>query len=418
MNGSGRVFRAVALAGCLFGARASGEPVTCKLLTRNNVATCATRASPDLVAARHGVSAADARIDAAAPWLPSRPNVAISAGRATRDATNAALAWRAELSQEIEIGGQRSARGRAARAEALAERGAADTANRDVVERALLLYFDALAAREEAALEGRAEAVAARVERATLALAERGGAAQVDADVAQAKTSQATRARLDAERRTEHTLAALASLVGLPRIEVRGSLTALPLPASLKLDPEALPEVASLRHEARAERARVEVYRRQRVPNLTLSLFVERDGYEQQVLGAGLSMPLPMPYPMVRTYGAEIRESEALALRAASRANARSRDATRRLSSATIEYRARERALLQFSAERLARTERSLSDLAAEIEGQRLPARDALLAQETLLDYLRSHIAARLAVCRASVLVRRATGKLDSGGLQ
>lgn len=64
----------------------------------------------------------------------------------------------------------------------------------------------------------------------------------------------------------------------------------------------------------------------------------------------------------------------------------------------------------------LARAERSLEDMATEIEQQRLAARDALVAQQALLDYLRSHVAARHAVCRASVELLRASGLPVRGG--
>ncbi|GMV19802.1 MAG: TolC family protein [Polyangiaceae bacterium] len=412
MTGLGLLSWAGAALLLLASASAAAAPGACRILTRDNVAECATRASPALASAAHAVSAAEGRVTAATPWLPSRPVLGLSAGRATRTGSGSALAWRAELAQELELGGQRGARGQLARAEASAHKHAASAVSRDIAASALLFYFDALAADEEARLERRAERVAERVALAAQALAERGGAPRVDADVAAVSAARATQARLDAERRGKRARTELGSLVGQTEAQVSGLLEPLPRPPRGQGDPEALPEVATLRAEQRAERARAETFRRQRVPNVSVSLFVERDGYDEQVLGGGVQIPLPV----ARTYSGEIREAEALALRASSRAHERTREARLRWATAALEYDARAKALAAFSPERVARAERSLEDMATEIEQQRLAARDALVAQQALLDYLRSHVAARHAVCRASVELLRASGLPVRGG--
>lgn len=416
MTGSGVLSRAGVLALLLTSAPATAAPGSCRVLTRDNVVGCATQASPALASAAHGARAAEGRVTAAAPWLPSRPVLGVSAGRATRAGDRSALAWRAELAQELELGGQRGARGELARAEASAHKHAAAAVSRDIATSALLLYFDALAADEEARLERRAERVAARVSQVVQALADGGGAPRVEADVAALGAAKATQARLDAERRGKRARTELGFYVGQPEARVAGALEPLPRPARGPGDPDAMPEVAVLRAEQRAERARAETFRRQRVPNLTLSLFVERDGYDEQVLGGGVQIPLPLPHPVARTFSGEIREAEALALRASSRAEERTREARLRWSSAVLEYDARAKALAAFSPERVTRTERTLEDIATEIEQQRLAARDATVLQQALLDYLRAHVAARHALCRASVELSRASGQPVRGG--
>jgi cobalt-zinc-cadmium efflux system outer membrane protein len=410
MNRLGLLSRAGAGALLFFSATAAAAPGVCKKLTRHNVAGCSTRASAAVLSASHDVGAAEARVTAAAAWLPSLPVLGVSAGRATRAGSSSALAWRAELAQELELGGQRGARGQAARAEVAARRHAAVSLSRDVAADALLLFFDALAADDEARLERRAEAVLKRAERASRALADRGGAPSVDADIAQASWAKATQARLDAERRSQRARAELASLVGAAEVEVSGALEPLPRAVRSQSDPEAFPEVAASRAAQRAEHARAETYRRSRFPNLSVSLFVEHDGYDERVLGGGVQIPLPLPHPVVTTLSGEIREAEALALSASSRAAQKKREALLRWTKAVQDYEARTRALRSFDPERVARAERTLADIADEVEQQRLAVRDGVVLQQALLEFLRARLAARHALCRASVELQRASG--------
>lgn len=418
MNRLGLLSRAGAGALLFCSTTAAAPPGACKKLTRDNVAACSTKASAVVLSATHDVSAAEGRETAAAAWLPSRPVLGVSAGRATRSGGRSGLAWRAELAQELELGGQRGARGQAARADVAARKHAAVSLSRDVAADALALFFDVLAADEEARLERRAESVLRRAELASRALADRGGAPSVDADIAQASRAKATQARIEAERRGQRARAELAFHVGASEVEVSGALEPLPRAVRSQSDPEALPAVAALRAAQRAERARAEIYRRGRIPNLSVSLFVEHDGYDERVLGGGVQIPLPLPHPVVTTFSGEIREAEALALKASLQAAQKKREALLRWTEAVQDYDARSKALRSFDPEEVSRAERTLADISTEVEQQRLAVRDAVVAQQALLDFLRAHLAARHALCRASVELQRAAGGPMGGRAQ
>ncbi|MCK6536499.1 MAG: TolC family protein [Polyangiaceae bacterium] len=415
MNRLGLLSRAGTGALLFCSATAAAAPGACRTLTRDTVAVCATRNSLAIQTGAQDVSAAEARVLAAAPWLPARPVLGVSAGRATRSGGRSGLAWRAELAQELGLGGQRAARGRAARAEVAAKKHAALAVTRDVEAEALLLFFEVIAADDEARLERRAERLLERAETAVRVLADQGGAPSVDAEIARATRIKATQLRLEAERRGRRARAALAFQIGASEVVVSGLLEPLPRAGLAWRDPEELPEVATWRAEQRAEQARAEGFRSGRIPNLSVSLFVEHDGYDERVLGGGVQIPLPLPHPAVTTFSGEIREAESLAIKASHQAALKKREAVLRWRTATEDYEARVKALRSFDSERVSRAERALADLADAVDERRLAVRDAIVAQQALLDFLRGHVAARHALCRASIELRRASGQPIGG---
>jgi cobalt-zinc-cadmium efflux system outer membrane protein len=66
----------------------------------------------------------------------------------------------------------------------------------------------------------------------------------------------------------------------------------------------------------------------------------------------------------------------------------------------------------------LERAERSLGELSAQIEAERLSVRDALPAQQALIDLLRAHLEELEALCLASVELARALDLPLEQGLQ
>jgi cobalt-zinc-cadmium efflux system outer membrane protein len=174
--------------------------------------------------------------------------------------------------------------------------------------------------------------------------------------------------------------------------------------------------VLALRAESHAERARADLLRRQRVPSPTISAFVERDGFSEQVLGVGLSFPVPLPHPLGRTFAGEIAEAEALARAAGARAALAERDVQANSTRAVAAYTAARRRALLYGPERTDRARDSLRKMASEIEAGRLAVRDAVIAQEALIDLLLAALAAKEDLCMASVGLARAAGvELERG---
>jgi cobalt-zinc-cadmium efflux system outer membrane protein len=150
-----------------------------------------------------------------------------------------------------------------------------------------------------------------------------------------------------------------------------------------------------------------------------VSVFVQKDGFDEKVLGVGLAFPLPLPEPVGRMHSGEIAENEALARRAALLAAESRRSAKGDLQRALADYAAALEATQAYDQSRLQRSEATLASLAAQVEAGRLSTRDAVILQEPLFDVLLGAIESRRRLCVASADVAQAAGlRLTDGGVQ
>ena len=409
---------ALAMAAFAWAWPVAAEP--CSTLSRANLIRCARQASLERRAGQAAVRAADGRVRAADPWLPSNPALELSGAR-RRAGGETDVNWSASLGVELELAGQRGARRRAAVADREAQQSELSALERAAAVEAYRLYFEVLAARERGRVLDELGAAATGVWQAADAAAERGAAAGIEADVAEAARVSMERRKLEAERDERAASVALAHLVGLradERLAVVGPLE--PLPAAAKVRAGAVPpdppEVVALVAEGRASTARASALRRSRVPNPTLSVFVQRDGFNEQVLGLGLALPLPLPEPLGRTSSGAIAESEALADRAAWLAQSRRRAAHSELGQALVGYDTSQKSAQALSPERAARAQRMSASLATEVQAGRVPVRDAILFQGPLLELVLDAIEAKKSLCLASLELVRAAGLPLDGG--
>jgi outer membrane protein, heavy metal efflux system len=405
-------------------ARAQGG---CAVVSRSNVAACAVGASALITAEREGVRAATGRRTAAAPWFPSNPVLSLSAARrgGGTEGQSAVLNYYASLAQEVELAGQRASRRRAADAEVSARTNDVVATTRMVAANAYVAYFDVLATRDALALARRLEATGAQVARVTRARADAGVTSAVDAEVTEVASIRLVRDRLEAERTHRTALAMLATLLGhepLPdAVSATGELDPLPgsdaLVASARMQAvRERPEVKALKDDQRGFAARAEAFRRARFPTLTLQVFAQNDGFNEQIFGAGVALPLPLPQPLGRTYVGEAVEAEAVATQTGARAEQMTRVLSSELAVALASYEAARAQAALYTPERVARTEKVIADMATEIEAGRLAVRDAVVAQQQLMDLLRARVDARRALSVASVDVALASGATLEAG--
>lgn len=400
---------------------ASPGPACQGPLSRDALVACVLAEHPSVRAAEAGREAAAGRKLAARTVLPSNPQVEITAARRVG-------LWNGErdtniygrLSQELEIAGQRRKRIAAADAGiAVAER-QVELTRRDLVAAALSAYFELLAAQaQRAMLERIARAAQTLIELARGSEAAGLGSA-LNADVAVAAAVRVQRQQVDAARRVASARATLGGLLGrdpgAAPLEVLGELTPLPLPQELgPLVEGALARRAEI-ELAKAERElfarQVEVYRRVRAPNPSVVLFAQRDGFAERVLGGGIAFPIVLPSPLGRTFAGEIAENKALVRRAEAELERWRRQVRAEVEVGFRELSARKTELDLFEPARLRRAEEHLSAIGEEMAAGRIPIREAVVLQQTLLEYLASHIDTRRALALASVELARVSGLL------
>lgn len=394
-------------------------------VTRANVARCAVAVSPSVRSEAFGVEALRGRERAAGTWLPSNPNLVLTASRRTGPGGQPeAFNWNAGLSQEVEIGGQRGRRLEAATAQLTAQEQRVLVARREVAAAAWIAYYDVLAAEEGHVLAVRLSSAATGLAVLARARADQGLSSAIEADIAEANTTRFVRVRFEQERRLTEARARLAVLLGVDPAStpaVEGDL--VPLSGVEEKARSAIgrmnerPEVRAAEAEREAFESRAALYRRSRIPNPLVSVFVQNDGFNERVFGVGLTLPIPVPAPIGRTYAGEITETGALARRAGTETDRVRRDIGLTLVTSLRELESRRREVDAVTPEQVDRAERGVQALAQEIGAGRLNVRDALFAQQALVELLQARLAARHALCVASVQLARAAGiPLDGDG--
>jgi cobalt-zinc-cadmium efflux system outer membrane protein len=323
--------------------------------------------------------------------------------------------WSAALSQELEIAGQQGARRKAVDAELEAQRNRVTISEREVAVIAWAAYFEAIAAREESALTSQLSAVAVQVATAARSRAALGLIAPVDADLAEATATRLNVVAIGNERRMAAANADLVWLVGgepgRDRVAAEGPLD--PLPAAGRQSPwpamAERPEFKAADAERRALTMKAEALRRSRVPSPTLSIFAQNDPFEGHVLGLGLALPIPIP-GWGRTYGGEIAETDAWTRRAETETENTKRTLQLAIVKARQTFESRQRELSAYSSQQEQRAQESLRSLGEEVAAGRLAVRDAVVAQQTLIDLLQGRLEARRSLCLASVELLRVEG--------
>jgi len=323
------------------------------------------------------------------------------------------------LSQELEIAGQRGARRDSADAALDAQSKRVLLSRREAASLAWIAFFDAVAARAAERLAERQLTLTESLSAVAHARAEQGLVAPVEADVAAATRVQAILTELAAERRSSESTSILLSMLGLD--PVRGSLVIEGELVPIAGVEDALanygsgaaadrPELRLLDAQRRAQESRAAAFRRSRIPNPTISLFAQRDGIDERLLGVGIAFPIPLPGNVGHTYLGEIAESEALARRAVTEREAAERQLRLDIAIAAQSFASRGKEVQAFSTEAVTQAEASLVSLTLQVEAGRLALRDAVVAEQSLIELLRSNIEARRQWCLASVTLARALG--------
>lgn len=398
------------------------ESECARTISRTNIVQCAEAASLAVKSERALLSAGEGRREAVSPLLPSNPVLSLSGDRRTNPADDVRYNWYVTLSQELEIAGQRGVRRDAVDAELEAQSKRVVLSRRDTAALAWVAYFDAVAAADEQRLAARLTVSAQTIAAVAAARSEKGLIAPIDSDVADAASIRILQTKLEADRQVADANAVVASMLGLdpskPTPAIVGDLVPIGVTqaADIQKIAGAHPEVLALDAERRALALRADAFRRARIPNPTLSVFAQNDGIDEHVFGVGVAIPIPIPGNVGRTYRGEIAEAEALSQRATIERDRATREIRLEIAVAIQTFDARAKETEAFSPERISRAETSLASIAQEVESGRLAVRDAVVAQQALIDLLRSNVEARREWCLASVKLAKALNVPLEGG--
>lgn len=409
-------------------ARAEAPPCAGPFRAPAEIAACAITESLEVQSARLELRALSGRRVSAGVLLPNHPLAALSLAQRSPQGPEAARGtffnWYVTLSQELEIAGQRGARLDWVDAEMAAQVRRVGAAEQEAAAAALVAYYKLLGARETLRLAEALFGVASALARLSSGRVAQALAAPVDADVAVAETAKLGLVRIEAAQLLRSTQAALSSLLGidpLKQTEVNGAWPPELPPlgqadlSDMELVERALTlrgEVAAAEQEQRARAQQVRLLRRARVPNIALSFLAQSDGLNELVLGGGVQVPLALPSPLGPSKRGEIAEMGVRAEQAATRLAQARRRVQLEVTQAAANERAKAEALTLFPPELLQRAEADLQALEQAVAAQRMPLREALLQQRSLIELLQSHVRVQLEAALARVELVRAAGLL------
>lgn len=425
------------LAFLLWGAAQAAPPVCDSVTEPTAVVACALAHSPELRSQEQEIRVLAGQRLRARSLLPALPVVQVSfAGRRPLVPSSAAevgttFNWYLSLSQELEIAGQRGARVRAAEVALSAQERRVFVTAQEVASTALFAYYELLAAREAAELGRELARIAEQLAAIGQARAQAALTSPVDAHAASAEAARLGALRFEAERRAAELQINLAAQLGEPqRSVVGGSLDALP-DGAIGSGPSAAAtagaadglaqglveqalrlrgDVAVAQLEQQAQAARVQVLRRERVPNLTLTFMAQRDGFDEQVLGGGLAFPLPLPAPLGPSRAGEIAAAQAQVSQAALTVER----VQRRVHAEVLHALKREQSYaaqaLLFPEALAAQTRADLAALAQALAERTLAPREVLLLERTLVEFLLGRLEVRRGLALARIERLHATG--------
>jgi cobalt-zinc-cadmium efflux system outer membrane protein len=355
---------------------------------------CALSRSDSVAKSRGELQAALGRRVSAGQLLPSNPALDVSLGRRRAESGRSDLDRGVELSQAIELGGQRGARIAGADVEEIAARAVLAAAEREVVADVLSSVIAVDRGRAFARHAAEEAQAARRLEAVSAGRVAQGVGSALDADLALAARVEAERASARADRDAREAEALLVTVVGEAVRLADGARLPSPWVPSRSVDAmehDALERRAAVqvaRAQARAGSARVDLLRRERVPDVTFGVFLRHEEFSD-VVGGRIGVALPL---FRRNQGA-IAEAEGRVVEAEAALRRAEREARLELRTAYARWeRTRDiaRGIPQGTDERLGAALQRLQDAYARgsvpLPGALSSIREVIAARRSVLD--------------------------------
>jgi len=258
------------------------------------------RGNPDLLAERQETAVARAELrQARLPAFNPQAELELPAA-----ATGGVGQFEASLSQEIEVAGQRSLRGRAAQLGVSRAESTVRNAARETVAEASATYFEAFSTRQQLRLAEATLALNERLLSAVRIQAREGEISALEADLAEIDYGRSRARVLSSRREATRAEQELKRLVGIAPgqpLRLAEDFPGAPVPGALHADSliavalARRPDLAARSAAAEQFRALAGLARREALPNLRVGVVAERDedGGSPR-FGVGVGVPIPV----------------------------------------------------------------------------------------------------------------------------
>lgn len=243
-----------------------------------------------------------------------------------------------------------------------------------------------------------------------------GLAPAIDAELSLAELQKARSYLEDTLRRKKAAVTDLYVMMGLPYIENDQNLPEdwkipqipeIALEDYLKLAKENRADYEALSWEAKAMEARKKLVQKERIPNVTLSGFIQNDGFNERVVGARITIPLPI----ARDYSAELLSAQAESKQALAREEIGEHTVRSQAIKAWNNYFSWKKVYEEYKNSELSKNyQETLDAIQRATERGDLSIRDAILLKKPFLDYKVQLIQIKREFALSSIEFLRAAG--------
>ncbi|MBE7412933.1 MAG: TolC family protein [Leptospiraceae bacterium] len=390
-------------------------------VTLKDIVECVIDHSPEYKSSRLELNVIKGRKIAAGYFFPSNPQVSLmqSYRKQTQNqgeftGLQSSVNGEVMLSQEIYIGGQRKGRLDVADKEFASQVRRVTVMEREMIYNALvasLMYFSLI---EELRLSENLYSLAKDIYEVAKARSEKGLAAPIDTDIAEAELVKMKRFFLLTKRKTELAKGNLTVMMGIP---FHASIELLEKPKNPvfqnmsvdRLTEEALKvraEIQASEADILTQDSKITLLKKETIPNLTISGFLQRDGFNENVIGGRLSLPLKI----FRDNSGELLEELSRKQQLINKAEVSRHTIRYEVIKSISGYNSLKEEYESYSEELLQRIDKDLDSIKKALLNGRINVREALMSQQSLIGTKISYIQSKTDFAIASIEVIRASG--------
>jgi outer membrane protein, heavy metal efflux system len=385
------------------------------------VVVCVLHHSPEHKTARLEIGALQGKKKIASYIFPSNPYISIS--QAARRGNQEGLfggeivnAYNGEilLSQEIFFSAQRSVRMKIANSELSSAERKLLAVERDTIAEALSASILYQYAKEEVTLFEALNQISEDIFRVIKNRAEKGLTSPIEADLAESELLRARRSLQIARRNREKSKIQLAVMMGVSSSQTLDLIDQFGDPGYKKQTQEDLldfalryrPEVESFDQLVNANTKKLELLYKEKVPNPIISAFVQKDGFNETVMGGRVSMPLRI----WRDQSGEIQEGKYRVEQSKSIAEVNRHTISLEVLKAHSEYESLQMELESYSPLLLKKVESNIEYLKKALMQGQVNLKEALILQQSFLNLKVNYLGTRLQYALSGVELLRASG--------
>jgi len=238
--------------------------------------------------------------------------------------------------------------------------------------------------------------------------------APIDLDLAEAEKIKMFKILQISKRNYSIAKSNLTVMMGIP---FESNLEILDIPETIhvkKFNLEALlknalhsrPEILLAEKNIQFQEKKTEVLKLQRIPNLTISGFVQKDGFNENVIGARASFPLTI----WKTNRGEILENQAQVQKSYSLLEIQTHTIKQEVIQALSNFQSLEEEIQTYKQQSLERTHDSILALQKAIKMGQMNLKDALIIQQSLVNFKLSYLDTKRDWLVSGVELLRASG--------